>query len=102
MEETNKKILTVNGTIKPWGENKKSVKQRIVIISNEIRVAKAGKNDFMKAEYFKPDDIMKAINPLLEKYGLITIFNMTFSKEKGMYDGTLIIEDVAENPVVIY
>lgn len=74
-------------------EPKKSVKERIVIISNEIRVAKAGKNDFMKAEYFKPDDIMRALNPLLEKYRLFANFNMAYLKEIEMYNATLTIED---------
>lgn len=74
-------------------ETKKSVKERIVIISNELRVSKDGRNDFIKAGYFKPDDIMQAINPLLEKYRLIVEFDMTFSKEIEMYRGELTIED---------
>jgi hypothetical protein len=74
-------------------EIKLSVKERIVKIANEIRLAKSGKNEFMKANYFQPDDILKAINPLLQKYSLIAEFNMEFIKEIEMYRGTLVIED---------
>jgi len=75
-------------------ENKtyKSVKAKIVAISNEIRVTKEGKNTFQGFQYFKPDDIMKALNPLLQKYNLICIFDMEYSKEIEMYKGELRIE----------
>jgi hypothetical protein len=77
-------------------EIKTSVRKRIVIISNEIRVAKAGHNEFTRSGYFQPDDILRAINPLLAQYGLITVFDMTFSKEKEMYEGKLFIEDSSD------
>lgn len=83
-------------------ETKKSVKERIVIISNEIRVTKAGKNDFMKAEYFKPDDIMRALNPLLEKYRLFSYFKMVFLKEIEMYSAELTIEDLDSLDMKVY
>jgi hypothetical protein len=59
-----------------------------------LRVTKEGKNAFQGFDYFKPDDIMKAINPLLAKYNLIAVFNMPYSKEIEMYKGELIIQDV--------
>jgi len=68
-----------------------TVKQKIVKISNEIRMKKDGNN--ARFHYFKPDDILQEINPLLEKYGLISIFDMRFSKEKEMYEGILCIDD---------
>lgn len=83
-------------------ENKKSVKERIVIISNEIRVTKAGKNDFIKAEYFKPDDIMIALNPLLKKYRLFSYFKMVFVKEIEMYSAELTIEDFDSLDMKVY
>ena len=79
-----------------------SVKSRIVKISNEIRVGKDGKNTFQNYDYFKPDDIAKALNPLLEKYNVIALFNMTFSKEKEMYEGKLAIEDLDSQDFVNY
>jgi len=79
-----------------------SVKSRIVKISNEIRVGKDGKNTFQNYDYFKPDDIAKALNPLLEKYNVIALFNMVFSKEKEMYEGKIAIEDLDSQDFVNY
>jgi len=70
-----------------------SVAKRIIKISNEIRVNKSGHNDFIKSNYFEPDTILRALNPLLLKYNLIILFNMTYSKEKEMYEGVLQIAD---------
>jgi len=81
---------------------KLSVKEKIIKISNEIRVGKDGKNSFQNYDYFKPDDIAKALNPLLEKYNLISHFNMPYSKEKGMYEGELKIENASDDDAVIY
>ena len=83
-------------------EKKLSVKKRIVKISNELRVAKEGKNDFIKHSYFKPDDILQAINPLLDKYNLITIFNMDFLKDRGVYKGVLRVVDCSSEENVCY
>lgn len=83
-------------------EHKKSVKERIVIISNEVRVSKDGKNEFMKADYFKPDDILRAINPLLKEQKLIAVFNMEYDKQLEMYKGVLVIEDFDSEDRAIY
>lgn len=80
----------------------KSVKERIVLISNEIRIAKTGKNEFVKANYFKPDEILATINPLLSKHNLISIFNMPYSKADEMYKGILVIEDFSTTERVEY
>jgi len=53
-----------------------SVKKRIVKICNAFRVGKDGKNTFSNYDYFKPDDILKTLNPLLEEHELISIFNL--------------------------
>lgn len=82
--------------------NTPSVRERIIRISNEIRVIKSGKNEFTRSGYFQPDDILRAINPLLEKYKLIAIFNMLFSKEKEMYEGFLEIKDFGTSQSVDY
>lgn len=79
-----------------------TVRERIVKISNEIRIIKAGKNEFTKTGYFQPDDILRAINPLLLKYDLFSVFNMTWNKEKDMYEGSLGIQDVRLNSFVEY
>lgn len=79
-----------------------SVKERIVKISNEIRIGKDGKNSFQNYEYFKPDDIAKALNPLLEKYELLAHFSMSYSKEKGMYEAKLEMLDIKSDDKVLY
>jgi len=80
----------------------KTIKQKIVEISNELRIEKEGKNSFQNYDYFRPDDIAKAINPLMEKHGIIIMFNMPFSAEKQMYEGSLIVEDIKTAEKVEY
>ena len=70
-----------------------TIKKRIIKISNKIRVTKEGKNNYKGFNYFRPDDIMIKITPLLEKYNLIDIFQMEYSVDKNMYEGRLDIED---------
>jgi hypothetical protein len=86
----------------------KSVKERIVEISNELSIGREGKNDFQGFKYFKPDDILRQINPLLQKNRLFTKFEMTFNKEKEMYESKMTIsdidirEDLQRGPVEVY
>ena len=68
-----------------------SVQERIVKISNEIRLCKDGKNDFNHYNYFTPDNIMMALNPLLDKYETFTKFSMNWNGVTRMYEGILII-----------
>jgi hypothetical protein len=75
-------------------ETKKTVKERIVEISNELSIGREGKNDFQGFKYFKPDDILRQINPLLQKNRLFTKFEMTFNKNIEMYTGTMNIFDL--------
>ena len=63
--------------------------ERIMRVSNEIRISKDGKNSFQNYEYFKPDDINKAIVPVLLEHGLYAKFDMIFNAEKGVYEGSL-------------
>ena len=70
-----------------------SIKKRIVLISNEMRIEKEGENSYANYSYFQPDDILKAINPLLDKYNLICQFNLEWKQEMLMYRGTLKVED---------
>lgn len=79
MEKTTKKIETVI----------QSTIERIMRVSNAIRISKDGKNSFQNYEYFKPDDINKAIVPVLIEHGLYTKFDMTFNSDKQVYEGTL-------------
>jgi hypothetical protein len=80
-----------------------SVKKRIVKISNEIRIDKEGKNTFSNYDYFKPDDILKKLNPLLEENNIIAIFNLkTHETKDGYYAALLTIEDMDSEERVNY
>jgi hypothetical protein len=68
-----------------------NIYEKIVEISNELRIGKDGNNEFKSFRYFKPDDIAQAINPLLKKHKIIIFFDMPFNKAKEMYEGKLTI-----------
>lgn len=80
--------------------NELSVKKRISIIVNKLRVEKDGENTFAKYSYFKPEDIFKKLNPLLEEYNLITIFNLKLLD--NYYVAELTIEDTETDSKVTY
>mgnify|MGYP001565121312 CR=1 FL=1 len=73
-----------------------SIKSKIVAVSNDLRLTKDGENPFQKFSYFKPDDILKALNPLLEKYNLFMSFNLPYNHEKAMYEAVLYFEDLED------
>ncbi len=61
---------------------KKNICEKIVDISNEIRIKnKAGKNSFKGFDYYKPEQINEAINPLLQKYSLAIFFHFLPCRE---------------------
>lgn len=68
-----------------------NIYQKIIALSEEIRVPKDGQNTFKGFAYFKPDDIARLIVPLLKKHELILLFDMPFNKDKSMYEGKLTI-----------
>lgn len=70
-----------------------SIKERIIEISTRLSIKREGKNNFQGFEYFKPDDILREITPLLKEYSLFSKFEMTFNKEKNMYETKTIISD---------
>lgn len=74
----------------------KNIYEKIIAISEELRIPKEGKNDFKGFSYFKADDIARAIVPLLKKHSLILFFDMPFNKDKGMYEGKLTILETGE------
>jgi hypothetical protein len=74
-----------------------TLKKKIVEISNKLRITKEGENPFAKFSYFKPDDILKSINPILEEYNIFMSFNLPYNKEKLMYEGVLYFEDLDDD-----
>lgn len=57
-----------------------SLEERILLIMNEIRLVKNGKNTYSNYEYFKPEEINQKINPLLLKYKIFPHFYTTYEK----------------------
>jgi hypothetical protein len=73
-----------------------NIYEKIVEISNELRITKDGNNEFKGFKYFRPDDIAQAITPLEKKYKIILLFSLIFEKAKEMYEGSLIIANMDE------
>lgn len=57
-----------------------SLMERMLIIMNEIRIEKNGKNTFSNYDYFKPEEINKKVNPLFLEYKIFPHFT-TIIKE---------------------
>ena len=73
--------------------------QRILKITNELKVKKNGKNTFSKYDYFKLEDITDALNPLLEKYSVLLHYTLEQKEAGESFRGTLTLFD-AGNPEV--
>ena len=73
-----------------------AIKQKITEISNKLRLTKEGENPFQKFSYFKPDDILKALTPLLAEYKLFMSFNLPYNRDKMMYEAVLYFEDLED------
>ena len=78
--------------------DKLNIYQKIVEISNRIRISKDGANTFANYNYFTPDGIANALNPLMKEYGLICMFSLPYDNE--MYRGTLTIKDIESSGAV--
>jgi len=74
-----------------------TIKQKIIKISNELRLTKSGENKYANYNYFKPDEILSALNPLLEKYNLFMSFNLPYNHDKVMYEAVLYFEDLEDD-----
>lgn len=69
-----------------------SVKERIIRVSNEIKIEKTGWNSYGEYAYVTPEDLENALKPLLLKYRLFTHVNVSHL-ENGRNIATLKIED---------
>ena len=58
---------------------------------NELRASKDGKNSFANYNYFKPDDLLNLLNPLLLKHGVFCKFNLIY--KETYYEAELILAD---------
>lgn len=69
-----------------------SVKERIIRMSNELRVGKEGRNTFSNYDYIRPDDLQAELNPYYEKYRLFPKFDV-YKTRAGKNKAVLRIED---------
>jgi hypothetical protein len=73
------------------------LQKKIITITNELRAQKDGKNNFANYNYFKPDDLLNLLNPLLLKHDLFCKFNLTY--KDSYYEAELILADDKEKEV---
>ena len=69
-----------------------SVKERIVRISNEMKVEKTGWNAYSNYAYVTPSDLDNELKPLLEKYRLFIHFTVQ-KMDDGKNEAILRVED---------
>lgn len=74
-----------------------TLQKKIITITNELRAQKDGKNSFANYNYFKPDDLLNLLNPLLLKHDLFCKFNLTY--KDSYYEAELILADDKEKEI---
>ena len=76
-------------------ENKKlTLEEKIILISNKIRVTKDGENTYSNYSYFTPDGILTTLNPLFLEYGVFSHF--TLERIDNYYRGILKLFDAQD------
>ena len=73
-----------------------SLKERILLVMNEIRISKNGKNTFQNYEYFKPEEINQKVNPLFLRYKVFPWFYTEFEPYE-----TETVETLGENTSIV-
>lgn len=76
------------------------LKEKIIAIQNELRVAKDGKNTFANYNYFQPDAILNMLNPLFLKHKVFSKFNLHL--KDACYQGELILADAETTETEVY
>ena len=72
-------------------KNEKTINERLIAIQNELKVPKGNYNSFGKYKYRSAEDILEAVKPLLNKYGL----TLTLSDDVVMVGNKLFIKSTA-------
>lgn len=70
-----------------------NILQKINTVRNELVVGKDATNAHKKYDYFSPDSVNKALQPLLEQHKLFDRFELLWSPEKSMYEAIYTIYD---------
>jgi hypothetical protein len=78
-----------------------SIAERIICIQNELRVNKDGRNTFSNYDYFKPDEILQALNPLLQKYNVFVKFDLE-EKSENTYSAKTTIRNAEGTVAEVY
>jgi len=81
--------------------------QRVLKISNELKVKKNGKNTFSKYDYFKLEDIMDALKPMLFANNVFLHYDITqndpLEGREPSFRGTLTLFDaVNQNDKIVF
>jgi hypothetical protein len=72
-------------------KNEKTINECLIAIQNELKVPKGNYNSFGKYKYRSAEDILEAVKPLLNKYGL----TLTLSDDVVMVGNKLFIKATA-------
>jgi hypothetical protein len=73
-----------------------NILQKINTVRNELIVGKDAKNAHKNYEYFSPDSVNKALQPLLAQHDLFDRFELLWNPEKNMYESIYTIFDVSQ------
>jgi hypothetical protein len=84
--------LDTRQVVEEFNPKEMSVKERIIRISNELRVEKTGWNAYSTYAYNTPSDIDNPLKPLLLKYRLFPHFALR-KKENNKNEAVLRVED---------
>ena len=74
-----------------------NILQKINTVRNELVVGKDATNAHKKYDYFSPDSVNKALQPLLLQHKLFDRFELLWSPEKSMYEAIYTIYDAESN-----
>lgn len=70
-----------------------NILQKINNVRNELVVGKDAKNAHKNYDYFSPDSVNKALQPLLAEHKLFDRFELLWNPEKSMYESIYTIYD---------
>lgn len=98
-----KKTQTKTQTKTKKIEDPKPLMLKVMEIRNELSVKKDAKNPHKQYNYFSPDGINNALNPLLLKYKIYDHFNFIYSPERDKYVGKYTLYNLeVQGDVLVY
>jgi len=70
-----------------------NILEKINVVRNELVVGKDATNAHKKYDYFSPDSVNKALQPLLSQHKLFDRFELLWNPEKGLYEAIYTLYD---------